>query len=246
MLDEIQTGRTRLLQRNLHQAIVDDLGERIVRGEWKPGEVLPNEIALGREFGVSRTVVREANHLLAVKGLVESRPKIGTRVRPRKAWSLLDPDVLAWTYRTAPDLHLLRNLSEVRQMIEPTAAELAARRATDAELARMAELLDQMDAVTGNAPAYIEADLQFHATILAATHNELLEQMTNTIRMALIMSRRITVQLEGGTEGFMPHHRAVFEAVRARDSAAARAAMTALIISTVQGMQQVLGQPFEA
>lgn len=232
-------------QRNLHHSVVQELGRRIIRGEFKPGEVLPSELALSAEFDVSRTVLREANRILAEKGMVESRPKIGTRVRPRKEWSLLDPDLLEWSYQAGPDQQFLQNLSEVRRIIEPAAAELAALRMTDAELEILGQLLDHMDAATDDAEGYIIVDLQFHAAILAGSHNELLAQMTRTISVALDISRRITVQLEGGPAAFMPLHHNVYDAIRAHTAADAHGAMLQLITSTQAGMQQILGQSFD-
>lgn len=244
MLADVRIHRTLLAQRNLHHVIVQELGRRIIQGDFQPGDSLPSEIALSAEFGVSRTVLREANHILAEKGLVESRPKTGTRVRLRKYWNLLDPDVLEWAYLAGPDLHFLKNLNEVRQIIEPAAAELAAQRASADEIALIGELLERMEAAATDPQRYIDADLQFHAAILAASHNELLEQMTRSISVALTISRRITVQLEGGTKAFMAPHHAIYDAIRARDAVGARAAMSQLIASTAEGMRQVLQQGF--
>src|SRR5918911_4134642 len=104
-------------RRGLHGAVVHEIGVRIVRGELEPGEQVPDDGLLD-DPGVSRTVLREAIKVLAAKRLVESRPKTGTRVRPRRDWNLLDPDVLAWRLETAPDAGFFRDIAEVRRMIE--------------------------------------------------------------------------------------------------------------------------------
>src|SRR5919108_94538 len=123
-------GRT-YPRRGLHGAVVHEIGVRIVRGELEPGDTLP-ENGLADEPAVSRTVVREAIKVLAAKRLVESRPKTGTRVRPRRDWNLLDPDVLAWQVEAGADTDFLAQALEVRRMIEPAAARLAAERAIEA------------------------------------------------------------------------------------------------------------------
>src|SRR5206468_9070116 len=119
----IPFGRSQYPEQSLHGRIVHAIGRRIVTGNLQPGELLPAE----PELGASRTVVREAVKVLAAKGLVESRPKTRTRVRPRDAWNLLDPDVLAWQQDGADGEgtdSLLRKMTEVRRIIEPAAAEL--------------------------------------------------------------------------------------------------------------------------
>src|SRR5881398_3488194 len=129
-------------RRGLHGELVHEIGVRILRGELRPGDLLPTEEELQGELAVSRTVLREAIKVLAAKGLVEARPKIGTRVRPRDAWNLLDPDVLAWQQRGAGSPSLLRALTEVRRSIEPAAAELAASRADAGDLAALGAALE--------------------------------------------------------------------------------------------------------
>jgi DNA-binding FadR family transcriptional regulator len=129
----------------LHGQIVHAIGRQIVNGDIRPGEVVPVEAGLT----ASRTVLREVIKVLAAKGLVESRPRTGTRVRPRHAWNLLDPDVLAWHQEGASTAAFLRQLSEVRLIVEPAAAELAARRAGESELQAIDEAYRDMVAGGG-------------------------------------------------------------------------------------------------
>ena len=124
----------RSVRQNLCGQVIDDLGRRIVRGEVQPGDALPQEAALCHQLGVSRTVVREAVKALAAKGLVDSRPKRGTVVRPSRAWSFLDPEVLQWQTETDPDGRQLTYLTELRQAVEPVAAAMAAARASEEEI----------------------------------------------------------------------------------------------------------------
>src|SRR5207247_3167418 len=121
-------------RRGLHGAVVHDLGLRIVQGELEAGESLPTEEELSSELTASRTVLREAIKVLAAKRLVESRPKTGTRVRQRAEWNLLDPDVLAWQLEAGPDRRFLEDTLELRGLIEPAAARLAAVRANEGEI----------------------------------------------------------------------------------------------------------------
>src|SRR5919204_5787244 len=150
-----QTGRSRLAgtgtgypRGGLHGQIVHAIGRRILSGKIRPGELL----AIPAELPASRTVLREAIKVLAAKGLVQSRPKTGTRVRPRQAWNLLDPDVLAWQQDGAGSPSLLRALTEVRRFIEPAAAELAAVRADTRDLAELARALEEMGRTAQGGP----------------------------------------------------------------------------------------------
>lgn len=223
--------------------VVDGLGQRIVGGDLVPGTVLPREADLSVELGVSRTVVREAVKVLAAKGLVEARPKTGTRVLPRTQWDLADADLLDWTIRAGPDEAFYVDLFEVRALIEPHAAELAARRRTPDQIDRIDALLGQMADSVDNTGEYIEADLAFHSAILGATHNELLAQITNPLSVALRAGRSVTTQVPGGTAHSIPLHRAVAKAIRARNGRAARRAMDKLIAFASKDMAAVVRVP---
>ncbi|MEK6299033.1 MAG: GntR family transcriptional regulator, partial [Paraburkholderia tropica] len=140
------------------------LGSAILRGDYAPGTTLPREADLMERFDVSRTVLREALRTLTSKGLVESRPKVGTRVRSREAWNLLDADVLDWYARVAPPLAFALKLQEMREMIEPYAAQLAAGAHDDVSFA---DLADAHAAMTDarNVDEWVRADLRFHLAV---------------------------------------------------------------------------------
>ena len=106
----------------LHGTIARDIGMRIVSGRIAPGRVLDGEIEASERLRVSRTAYREAVRILAAKGLIESRPKIGTRVSEPRHWHLLDPDVISWIFTSTPDERLLSGLFELRTVVEPAAA----------------------------------------------------------------------------------------------------------------------------
>lgn len=99
--------------RRLHGAIAHKLGAAIVSGEYRPGDTLSGEVAFSEALDVSRSAYREAVQVLSAKGLVESRPKTGTRVLPRNRWNLLDPDVLAWAFSGEPDIHFVLSLIHI-------------------------------------------------------------------------------------------------------------------------------------
>src|SRR5712692_6133551 len=243
----IRFERSQYPEQSLHGRIVHAIGRRIVRGDLRPGDLLPAE----PELRASRTVVREAVKVLAAKGLVESRPKTGTRVRPRDAWNLLDPDVLAWQQDdTADGVNdtLLRKLTEVRRIIEPAAAELAAARAESPEIAALEEaflLMEQTAQRRGgvDVEAFVEADMRFHLVILQACRNDLLEQMSRAVYSALLVSFRSTSQLPGRAKAALPKHRAILDAIRARDPRGAGAAMRHLVQSTARDVEALRKRP---
>jgi DNA-binding FadR family transcriptional regulator len=227
-------------RQTLHQQILRHLGTSIVRGGVKAGETLPSEPELCVQLNVSRIALREALKVLAAKGLVESRPKTGTLVRPRSAWNLLDPDVLAWLQEIGPDDAFLRDLIDVRLVIEPAAARRAARHATDADIGALEAWYRRMEIAIHDVDTFIRADLEFHGMILTAAHNELLQQLGNTIRVALRASRAITTQLPGASEGAMPLHWAVLDAIRNKNEDVAERAMIDLIMAAQSDIDHVL------
>ena len=229
-------------RRGLHHDVVDDLGQALVRGRWRAGEALPPETELALQLEVSRTVVREAIKVLASKGLVESRPKTGTRALERNHWNLTDPDVLRWQLSGGVDVALCRELLEVRGILEPRAAALAATRRTDAEADRLRALLDEMETLVHDPPGYIVSDLRFHSTILEISQNVLLSQLAATIRAALVAVRDVTVRVPGGPARAMAAHRRVADAVARGDGVTAAEAMAALIEETTRDFETVLAQ----
>src|SRR5215471_18446495 len=138
--------RAQLPRENLHHILAQDIGARILKGEFAPGALLPREAEWGRSYGVSRTAVREAIKMLMAKGLIVSRPKIGSRVQPRSSWNLLDRDVLAWYCAATDYRHFLASMQQVRHILEPEAAALAASNHTAAQLAAIESALDGMGA----------------------------------------------------------------------------------------------------
>lgn len=222
-------------RRGLHGEIVHDIGVRILSGDLRPGDPLPAEEELGGDLGVSRTVLREAIKVLAAKRLVESRPKTGTRVLPRREWNLIDPDVLAWRLEASPDEQFFTDVNELRRIIEPEAAALAATRATDEEIEQLGQAFEAMRAALddGDPDAYLTPDLRFHAIILEACHNELLEQMATMLRAVFraLFIRTIATRARG-----LPLHGEILDAIRADDPETAERATRALIDDTAASL----------
>ncbi|WP_097911820.1 FadR/GntR family transcriptional regulator [Streptomyces sp. b84] len=213
--------------RNLHHQIVDIIGERIISGTHKPGSSLHPD-RMEQELGVSKTVLREALRVLASKGLIESRQKRGTFVRPRSDWNLLDSDLLRWQGTGAVDDDFLTNLGEVRSIVEPAAARLAARRRDDVDLAALTEALRLMTEAGSDTHASVEADLAFHRALLGAAHNELLTRMEVVIEAGLRVRDHLVHSADGWADP-VPAHRAVMDAVRDRDPEAAERAVQHLL-----------------
>ena len=213
----------------LHATVVDQIGMRIVQGDFPPGEALPTADDSTEMLGVSRTVLREAIKVLAGKGLVESRPRTGTRVRPRADWNFLDPDVLSWRYAAGVSADDVKALFELRRAIEPMSAALAAQRATPEQVADLNAALAEMEEVCDDGERFAKPDLLFHQTILRMTGNELIGSLAALVETALIMSFRLSNDNPGGQRHSLPLHREVARKIAAGDGAGAQKALLVLI-----------------
>jgi DNA-binding FadR family transcriptional regulator len=214
--------------RTIHGFLVRKLGIGIVSGLYPAGQIMPNEAELLKENGVSRTAMREAIKILTAKGLLESRPRVGLRVRLAKEWNLLDPDVLAWYCEHGGFIKVAPKLMQMRRMFEPFSAGLAATNHTPEQLAHLTSCYDRM-ARSSNLDDWIAADLTFHEAILAATGNELLVPLGNMIREGLRIL--FTVSANNAEDSFysLPLHKDVLDAIAARDSASAMAKMVIIL-----------------
>lgn len=219
-----------------------EIGVRIVNGGLKPGDTLPDNGFLD-EAEVSRTVVREAIKVLAAKGLVESRPKVGTRVRPRRDWNLLDPDLLAWQIEAGPDPRFLEQALELRRIIEPAAARLAAERATDEQIAELYEAYEAMAAAGDDLDAFMEPDLRFHRLLLEAGQNELLEHMNEIFTAVLHTIFAYSSSSSRAYPSAARRHRAIVKAIEARDPDAAEQGVLRLIDDTKKNLASALRRP---
>lgn len=228
---------------NLHDRVTRLLALRVLEAERDSQElVFPNEADLCQQLGVSRTILREAMKVLAAKGIVEVRPRSGTRANPRTLWNLLDPEILTWQSQLGPDARFLRDMCEVRLAIEPIASGFAALRATPDEIAIIGHCLEQREAkaATVHLDEAVDLDLQFHASVVGACHNLLLEQLSAAIRQPFRTALSYTNRLPGSDALGLAIHRDLYEAISRRDPLKARAAAEELVGLAMLFVEQVI------
>ncbi|MEN2787718.1 FadR/GntR family transcriptional regulator [Sphingomonas qilianensis] len=228
--------------RRLRGAIAHKLGVAILSGEFAPGETLSSEVVFAESLDVSRSAYREGIQVLIAKGLVESRPKTGTRVLPRDRWNLLDPDVLAWAFAGEPDPQLVRSLFELRLIIEPAAAGIAAAARDRHDLKAMKDALAAMRRHSLATDLGRAADRQFHDAILRATRNDALVVLSASIGAAVTWTTQFKQRQRALPRNAIPDHVLVYEAIAAGDVAAASATMRQLVALALADTQSVMGR----
>lgn len=226
--------------RRLRGAIANKLGVAIVSGEFAPGETLSSEVVFAEFLDVSRSAYREGIQVLTAKGLVESRPKAGTRVLPRDRWNLLDPDVLAWAFAGEPDPQLVRSLFELRSIIEPAAAGLAAAHRDRGDIKHMKDALAAMRRHSLATDLGRAADRQFHDAILRATRNDALVVLSASIGAAVSWTTQFKQRLRALPRDPIPDHVRVFDAIAAGDVEGASTAMRQLVELALEDTQSAM------
>lgn len=233
--------------RGILGSAVNNLGTRIVGGEWAEGDAVKKEADLVDELGVSRSVIRESFRILGAKGLIRSRTSDGTRVQPRAEWRLLDPDVMDWRIKAGDTESLLRDLLKVRLVLEPGMVFAATREASDEDRAKIdaawaakkAVMHDQDLPHLVRRQNFIETDLEFHRAFLQSIKSELLDQLFSVIEAALALLLDLQMKGRGyttkmiGMEESHELHEAVYEAFARRDAEAAEIAMRNLIARAI-------------
>lgn len=219
----------------LYEQIVQQIEESILKGALTPGDQLPPERELAERFGVSRTAVREAVKALREKGLVEAYTGRGTFVTDGTSQAIRQSlDLLVKIGQADGLLHL----AEVRAILEPEIAALAATRADEQDLATMREAVATMDRALNEPDTYIEADLDFHLALAEAAANPLILSLIDSI-VGLLREQRMRIfQVKGGAERGQHHHKRVLEAVERRDPEQARSAMRAHLTQIRDDSQQ--------
>ena len=224
----------------IHQSVARDLGIAILTGEYAPGDSFGGEIERSEELGISRTAYREAIRILAAKGLIESRPKAGTHVTPRKRWNMLDPDMLAWMLAVRPDNDFVNDLLELRYIIEPAAAFLAAERRSDEQLATMRDALETMRVSGLATEAGRSADRRFHGTLIESAGNLAMASLASSIGAAVEWTTHLK-EIENIVPcDPIPEHKAVFDAIAVQDGALAATAMRQLIRNASEDLAPVV------
>ena len=226
----------------LHTRITRLLARRVLESSQRPDVLtFPKEADLSAQLGVSRTVVRESMKVLVDKGMVQMKPRAGTKARPRADWRLLDPDVLAWQAQVTPSSELLRHLCEVRLAIEPTAAGFAAVRATSGELDAIGHSLRQRAGKGRTAvEEIIDLDLEFHSAIVAASHNPLLVELSQIIRTPIRTALACTSRFPSTVELGLEAQQTLLDCLRRRDPIAARRAAEAAVGLAMLAVEKVI------
>lgn len=226
--------------KNVHGNTVDFLGEAIVAGRYPVGGSIPPEPVLCEELGVSRTVVRESIKSLVAKGLIHTGPKVGTHVLSADKWNWFDADVIAWQAKSGLTPEFIRDLQDLRRVVEPAAVRFAAMRATAEDIARIEAAYAGMKLAVFEGGDYITFDLRFHQGLLAASHNRMLIQMSKALSALLRTSFELSTAKENGTRHSLPMHRAVLDAVIAHNPAQAERAIIVLIESAHNDIEEIL------
>ena len=226
--------------KNVHGHTLDHLGEAIVGGHYAPGSSIPPEPTLCEELGVSRTVVREAVKSLVAKGMLVTGPKVGTRVLPSDQWNWFDPDVVAWQSKAGLTRDFLRDLQELRRVVEPAAVRMAAERANSADIVGIEAAYAGMKDAIEQGGDYVRYDLAFHQGLLQAAHNRMVAQMSKALGALLRTSFEISTSRPHGPASSLPLHRAVLDAVIERNPARAERACLVLIDGAADDIDQVL------
>ena len=226
--------------KNVHGNTVDHLGEAIVAGRYAPGASIPPEPLLCQELGVSRTVVREAVKSLIAKGLVTSGPKVGTRVLTSENWNWFDPDVIVWQSKSGLTPEFLRDLQDLRRVVEPAAVRMAAERATPEDILDIEAAYEGMRHAVEQGGDYVTHDLRFHQGLLRASRNRMLVQMSKALGALLRTSFEISTSRKDGPRNSLPLHRAVLDAVIAHNPARAEKAIVVLIDGAREDIETVL------
>jgi len=227
----VPVGRSRPISRalRLHDTIARDLGVAITSGKYQPGDLLIGEIASSVKLEVSRTAYREAVRILSAKGLVEAKPKVGTKVSLRSKWHMLDPDVLSWMFENEPDLALLESLFELRNIVEPAAAALAAIRRTSKDLDAMRDGIERIAYHTLATEAGRKGDADFHASMLQATCNPYIISLATGVNAAVKTTTVFKQRERPLPRDPVPDHLRVFQAIADRNPDRAQREMSTLI-----------------
>ena len=223
--------------KNFHDQIVEEIGLQIVGGVLVTGEQIPPEPVLAEKLGVGRLAVREAMKTLAAKGMVGIRPKTGTQVLPRGSWNLFDPNVLQWHAAVSLDAKVVADLMELRRLIEPAAARIAAGRVTTDQLATMRQAYVAMESAAEHQD-YLAADLRFHAAGLEACDNQFFRQLQGAISEVLKISFKASSTPRRDAGPALALHKNLLEALEHRDPDAAEKAVGRLIDRATELIRQ--------
>ncbi|MFL4557260.1 FadR/GntR family transcriptional regulator [Yersinia kristensenii] len=215
-------------QRNLSYLLAEKIGQRILAGEYEASSILPGEIELGEQFGVSRTAVREAIKMLAAKGMLLPRPRIGTRVMPQTNWNFLDQELLTWWMTKENFNQVMQHFLILRRSLEPQACSLAAINVSEKQKALLASLMTEMRELHAhfNRERWIQVDAQFHQLIYEASGNPFLTSFANLFSSVYHSYFR---SITGDEVIKLQHHQNIVDTILAGDSLGALVACQVLL-----------------
>jgi DNA-binding FadR family transcriptional regulator len=228
------------MAKNAHATTLERLGQAVLSGRYPVGSTLPPEPLLCEALQVSRTVIREAIKSLVAKGLLVTGPKRGTRVLASTNWNWFDPDVIAWQTHAGLTADFIRDLQELRLVVEPAAVRMAAVKANHADIAELEDAFRGMREAVEAGGDYVAHDLRFHQGLLQASHNRMLIQMGRALSALLRTSFELSTRVENGTQASLPMHRAVLDAVVAHAPDQAERALMKLINAANADIDHVL------
>jgi DNA-binding FadR family transcriptional regulator len=215
-----------------HAEVARNIGIDIISGRYAEGVKLPGDAELTSLFGVSRPVLRESVKTLGAKGLLSTKVRVGTVVRERAAWNMFDADVLAWHLDAGIDQRFLRDLADIRLAVEPRAAALAAERRSDADIAHLYRSITSMRREPSDSTGFADADLSLHIAVANASGNPFMRSIGGVIEAALRASFLLSAPVEErDREIVLLSHQHIIEAIERKDSEAAAAAMTEVILN---------------
>ncbi|MEG3177254.1 FCD domain-containing protein [Sphingomonas sp. RB3P16] len=223
--------------------IVHEIGRAIVTQYYSESIAFPVEAEIARQYGASRSIVREAVKMLAAKGLVRSRQRAGTAVQPESEWNLLDTDVLKWLLERDFSIDLLIEFTDIRMAIEPRAASLAASYASGAQRRDIMQATSRMFAAEKGEDDALEADIAFHTAVLNASNNRFLRQFTDLSETTLRFSIRRTNAYAGVARASASDHQRVAKAIVEGDPVTAGQLMNALIQGALDLLLAAGGHP---
>lgn len=227
---ELPDGASAALPTGAARLAVEVIGRRIATDIYLPEQVMPTEPELAQSLNVSRATIRDAIKVLSGKGLVRTARRYGTKVRKIEEWNLLDPDVVSWHEHGHPRLTLMfTETTELRAIIEPEAAALAAQRGSDAQIGIIMEAAHALRPDKDDVQRMFEADCRFHATILEATGNGMMRQLRPLILTMLRISYEYGVLDNIAEPVSREGHIFVAEAIRRHDAASARKEMARML-----------------
>lgn len=214
-----------------HEGVAREIGIAIITGRYAEDSKLPGDAELTEQFKISRPVLRESIKTLVAKGLLTTKPRVGTVVRQRSAWNMFDPEILAWHLDAGVGERFLQDLAEIRLAVEPRAAALAAKRRTDADLAAMDAALALMRRTASDKPEFAEADLNLHIAVANASANPFMCSISAVIEAALRASFILSAPRDAQRDEVIEAHERIVDAIRAGEAEEAAAALTYVIFN---------------